>query len=178
MTIVIAYKHEDKVYMCSDMKASSDNYQHIETYPKIFSVNCKYGRIYIGYTTSFRMAQIIQNELPQYKEPFDIYNVVEFIREKLAEKGFSTIDNNEHIGGQFIIVYCGEMWLVEHNFQYLQPSRNYIAIGAGAEYAYGAIQCGYTHSLTIDDIMISGIDAAKTFCPSCGGYSGIVECIP
>lgn len=140
MTCIIGLKHEGKVYIGGDSGAIAGYECGITTYPKVFTKN---GMV-IGYTHSFRMAQIIQYLTPirfQMTQPdFEhIVNVVEAIRESFKAHGFTTIDKGKEEGSQFLIGYKGELYEVNSDFCILTYSSPFWSVGSAHEYALGAM---------------------------------------
>ncbi len=148
MTCILALKWQGKIYMGGDAAAVSgcDILNSLE--PKIFNLVGPGGRkILIGYTSSFRMGQIIQYEFqPPISTPYpndDMhYLISEFIptlRLCLKENGFSKVENNEESGGQFLIGYKSEIYKVWDDFHIFHPYDGFISCGAGEDYAMGAL---------------------------------------
>ena len=121
--------------------------------PKVF-VN---GDYLIGYTTSFRMGQILryQAELPKpvgVHHEFMVHTFIPAIRDAFQREGFmkamnrgednrgaSWSENGQDAGGRFVVASGGQLFLVDNDFQVGIPKRSYLAIGSGAEVAYGAL---------------------------------------
>jgi len=144
MTCVVALKlpGDDSVWMGCDSLAGDGYNNRITRYPKIFSI----GDLTIGYTTSFRMAQLIQFNLKiceqKEDEPALQYLVARFIpavRECLSDGGFTRIEDNQETGGEFIVVYQRDIYLVASDFQVNPLDEPFVAIGAGEQYALGAM---------------------------------------
>jgi len=132
MTCIVGIQNDKGCWIGTDSFSGSADSKGIMKEGKF--VRC--GKFTIGYTTSFRMAQIIDN---LNKKPKTIYEFCEVIRDALKEKGFSEIDNNKEIGGTMIVSDGIEMWHVGSDFAYTQDSRNLYAIGSGYAYALGAM---------------------------------------
>lgn len=100
----------------------------------------------IGYTSSFRMGQILEHHVssPRHYADVDVhtYLVREWIpaaRRALKDQGFTEIDNNRESGGQFLIGYRRRLFAVYDDFQVAEPQEPFWAVGCGADYALGAI---------------------------------------
>ena len=100
----------------------------------------------IGYTTSFRMGQILQHHLmvePQKGEPDETYMVctfVEAVRSCLKDHGFAKVENNVEEGGQFLVGYKGVIYEIASDFQVNHFADGLAVIGCGAAYALGALK--------------------------------------
>jgi ATP-dependent protease HslVU (ClpYQ) peptidase subunit len=111
--------------------------------PKVF----RRGRFLIGYTTSFRMGQLLEHYLvvpPQHSDESDshymVTKFVEAVRKLLKEKGFTKIEANSEKGGQFLVGYNGTLYSIQSDFQVGQTSEGLDAVGSGAEFALGAMK--------------------------------------
>jgi len=141
MTCIIGLAQDGKAYIGADSAAASKWEVRQTLAPKAF----KCGPFVIGYTTSFRMGQILQFHLdvqPQDGESDLEYMVRRFIvaaRECLKDGGWATIENNKEEGGAFLVAYRGHIYEVGHEFYVIEAADGYEAAGCGAEYALGAM---------------------------------------
>lgn len=144
MTCIIAVKTRYGIVMGGD-SMSSDGYsnQRVISFKKVF----RKGDMLIGYTTSFRMGQLLEHDLIIPKHPKDksdiAYLVSDFIpavRECLRDGGFAKVENNQEEGGQFLIVYHGEIYEVNSDFQVNCFANDFDVIGCGYQYALGALE--------------------------------------
>lgn len=143
----------------------------IRSDPKVFH----FGPFVVGFTTSYRMGQLIQYSLklpwlelardtsglrtPRDGEvrsdPFR-YMVTEFVeavRKCLKDGGFSTKEKERESGGQFLVGFMGKLFLIDDDFQIGEMADGIHAIGIGANYAIG--------SLHTSGQMMPEIDAQK-----------------
>lgn len=142
MTCIIGLAHEGKVYIGGDSMASDGYSKHATALRKVFRV----GEFLIGYTSSFRMGQILQYHLDvrhqQDGETDERYMVVAFIeavRKFLKDMGYSRIDSNQEEGGTFLVGYRGRIYEVACDFQVNHYISGIAACGAGQDYALGAM---------------------------------------
>ncbi len=142
MTCIVALEHKGKVYMGGDSAAVAGYNIQATANPKVFSV----GDFLIGYTSSFRMGQLLQYNLtiPENTDGEDHmrYLVTKFIpavRECLKEGGYTKIDNNQEDGGFFLVGYRGKAYKVANDFQVTRMANGFIATGCGEDYALGAL---------------------------------------
>lgn len=142
MTCIIALEHDGKVYMGGDSAAVSGLERQAVVSPKVFIL----GEILIGYTTSFRMGQLLQYnlEVPENQHGDDdmrylVANFVPAVRECLKNGGFTKIENGVEDGGAFLIGYKGKVYLVASDFQVTRMRDGFAAVGCGATYALGAL---------------------------------------
>jgi len=100
-----------------------------------------------GFTSSFRMGQLIryQLEIPKHFHGVDDYeymctDFIEAVRKCFRDFGFARIDNNVNSGGIFLVGYRGKLYQVESDFQVGQINSNFNACGCGEDYALGALE--------------------------------------
>jgi len=153
MTCIVAVKKNGNIYMGGDSAAISDYDAMSTVNEKVFFL----GEMLIGYTYSFRMGQLIQYnlELPEPQKPrpsgFDAYigdedmrymvsQFIPAVRQCLKDGGYTKIENNTEEGGQFLVGYRGSIYKIDTDFQVLESTRPFHAIGCGAPYAMGLLQ--------------------------------------
>ena len=148
MTVIIGREDNGKVYMGGDSIASDGYCKLIVASPKV----SKMGEFIIGYTTSFRMGQLLQYELVVRKqnenETNEAYLVTVFVtavRELFAAHGYSKIDNNRHEGGAALVGYRGELYTLESDYQISRWASSVATLGAGGQYALGAMAALRNH---------------------------------
>jgi len=144
MTCIIGLVGKDRVYVGAD--SASVNVDKLITRPTNVPKVFKRGPFIIGYTTSFRMGQLLEHwlEVPAQnpKQSDQEYMVVQFaekVRELLKEKGFSTIASNNETGGTFIVAYKGKIYTMHGDFQVSEMSDGFDAVGCGSQFALGAM---------------------------------------
>ena len=141
MTCIIALEHENKVYMGCDSAAASGWDMQPTALKKVFRV----GEFLIGYTSSFRMGQLLEHhlEVREEKDEDDLnYLVTVFIpavRTCLKDGGYTKINDNQEEGGIFLVGYRGKAYKVNSDFQVNRFRTGFIATGCGEKYALGAL---------------------------------------
>ena len=142
MTCIIGLVEDGRVYMGGDSMAAAAWDARTTKLRKVFKLK----NFLIGYTTSFRMGQLLQYHLeitPQNGEDDMAYMVrtfAEAVRQLLKDNGFSKIDNNQEEGGTFLIGYKGRLYRVDSDFQVNEFEEGYDACGSGEDYALGAMK--------------------------------------
>lgn len=170
MTCIVGLETEDGVLMAGDSAAVGDGDRYATRLTKVF----RRGAFLIGYTTSFRMGQLLQYRLlvePQDDEQTDLeYMATTFIdavRACLKEGGFAKVENEQEQGGSFLVGYAGKLYSVASDFQVNSSRDGYLAIGSGEYVALGCIwsnlgQLG-DRKASPDAIVISALEAAEHF---------------
>jgi ATP-dependent protease HslVU (ClpYQ) peptidase subunit len=141
MTCIIGLAENNKVYLGGDSAAAGDWSLRVSNTKKVFRV----GPFLIGYTTSFRMGQILQYqvdfpEAPIYDEKYMVTKFIEAVRLKFKELGYSMIQNNQESGGEFIVGVQGVIYTIEGDFQVNHYRDHFDAVGIGYPFALGAMR--------------------------------------
>jgi len=143
MTCIIGMIQDGKIYLGGD-SAATDNWDtRVTRLKKVF----RRGEFLIGYTSSFRMGQILQHHLdvrPQEStednEHYMVAGFVEAVRECLKQFAYTKIEHSKEEGGSFLVGYNGGLYNVMSDFQVNFYHDAYDAIGVGAQYALGAMR--------------------------------------
>jgi len=125
------------------------------------------GEFLIGFTTSFRMGQILEHHLsvrPQGDESDFAYMVTAFaegVRDSLKDHGYSEIDNNRESGGTLLVGYRGHLYKTTMEFAILEGRDGFDAIGCGEDYALGVLYV--LGELSPEARITAGLEAAAYF---------------
>lgn len=157
MTCIIGLVHEGKVYMGGDSAGANGWTTRATALRKVFvrefydpgdalKLRPCTTRFLIGYTTSYRMGQLLQYHLevrrPGQRESGEQYMVTGFAeaaRHLFADMGFSEINSNKHEGGVFLVGYGQHLYRIESDYQVQQFRDGFDAVGCGSEFALGAM---------------------------------------
>jgi len=141
MTCIVGLRNDKGVILAGDSAGVEGFNVTIRKDSKVFKVN----NILIGYTSSFRMGQIIRYHLDiTYSGDEDEYDwmvtvFIPHIRKILQEHGFTKINNNEESGGVFLVGINNRLFIVESDFQVGESNLVYESVGCGEKYAKGYI---------------------------------------
>ncbi len=146
MTCIVGMVHGPKrartVYIGGDSASVAGWTARVTKLPKVF----RKGPFLIGYTTSFRMGQLLEHALAvpaQKGERDDMKFMVtvfaEHVRALLKERGMAKVEAGAESGGQFLVGYRGRLYSVQSDFQVNEMADGFDAVGSGAEYALGAL---------------------------------------
>ena len=143
MTCVIGLSTKDRVYIGVDSAAVAGWICRATNVRKLF----RRGPFLMGYTTSFRMGQLLEHQLKvpvqksgQSDMEFMVTRFVENVRTMLKDKGFSKVESNKQSGGQFLVAYKGQLYCIHKDFQVGQMSEGLECVGSGADFALGAMK--------------------------------------
>lgn len=147
MTCIVGLVQRGTVYIGADAASVSGWTSRVTKLPKVF----RRGPFLIGYTTSFRMGQLLEHALevpPQVTrgrgvEHDDLRYMVtvfaESVRQLLKDRGMAKVEANTESGGQFLVGYRGRLYSVQADFQVNEMADGFDAVGSGAEFALGAM---------------------------------------
>ena len=146
MTCIVAVKQDGEIVIGADSAGSNGHLINRRADSKIVTIEGDDAEVVCGYTTSFRMGQILRHhvKLPAKlkKDWIDwlVVDVIEAICKALATHGWEQKDKEGvQEGGTFILVAGGNLFTVHADFQVAQPDMNYVACGSGQEVALGAL---------------------------------------
>ena len=142
MTCIIGYKENGVVYVGGDSVATNGWHKYSIANPKVF----KRDPFIFGYTSSFRMGQLIEFNLkvPAQETEGDYkYMVTKFVpalRECFKGGGWLKKEKDVEHGGYFIVGYKNELYEVQQNFSIMQSQNSYMTAGCGEFTANGAME--------------------------------------
>jgi ATP-dependent protease HslVU (ClpYQ) peptidase subunit len=143
MTCVVGLVQKGRIYLGVDSAAVQGWTRRVSQVSKVF----RRGPFLIGYTTSFRMGQLLEHHLnvtPQTEKQTDmaymVTHFIEAVRVLLKEKGFTKVESNTEKGGQFLVGYRKQLYTIESDFQVGHMNEQFDAIGSGADFALGAMK--------------------------------------
>jgi hypothetical protein len=103
------------------------------------------GEWVFGFTSSFRMGQLIRYSLKLPEPPkrdldrFMATAFVDALRACLKAGGFAEVEHNVESGGTFLVGLRGRLYMVDHDFQAGRSARGFDAVGCGRDEARGAL---------------------------------------
>lgn len=142
MTCIVGLKQDGVVYIGGDSAGVSGLDVTIRADTKVF-IN---GPFLMGFTTSFRMGQLLHHALPTLQPPdnamlerFMVTDFIDAVRNTLKNGGVTKIDNSVESGGTFIVGVHGRLFTIFDDFQVAESVKDYEAVGCGASYAKGSL---------------------------------------
>ena len=165
MTCIVAVRAPSGVIWMGGDSAAVEGYDlRLRKDPKVFRV----GEFLIGYTSSFRMGQLLRfgfappDQIPG-TDPYEymINFFVPMVRAVFKEGGYSTVTNGQEAGGHFLVGYRGELYHVEGDFQVGIPLDGFAAAGCGDQIAVGALFA--TQRLSPKQRIITALEASERF---------------
>jgi hypothetical protein len=131
--------------------------------PKVFRI----GQLILGFTTSFRMGQILQYELevPDHDEALTCHQylvrcVVPAVRACLSKGGYLYKENERESAGDCLMAYGGKLWALGADFQVAAPMRPYGSVGSAESVANGALHALHQLPLSLTEQVKRALEAA------------------
>lgn len=163
MTCIVGIETSNGVILGADSMAGEATYwtADIAVEAKVFRV----GAYVIGFTTSFRMGEILRYHLALPSPPrarlhrHMVTVVVPAVRACFKEHGFATSKEGAEVGGDFLIATQGELYHVQSNYHVGRSPHGYDAAGCGAQSALGALSA--THGKRPRDRLRAALVAAE-----------------
>lgn len=150
MTCIVGYIEKERekttIYIGGDSAGTSGNDITLRNDPKVFIKENKTDSFIFGFTSSFRMGQILMSSKfipPEQKSDNDydylITDLIDSIRKAFKAGGYLRTKEGEDIGGTFLLGYREKLYQVDSDFQVGESLMNYEAVGAGEDCALGAM---------------------------------------
>jgi ATP-dependent protease HslVU (ClpYQ) peptidase subunit len=168
MTCIVGISDGRNVWIGGDSAGSSGWDQRIRSDAKVFTN----GPMVFGFTTSFRMGQLLRYKLavPRQFDDGDMAYLcgpfIDAVRSTLKDGGFATLKDGAEAGGSFLVGYRGALYGVHSDYQIASYADNYAAVGCGDSYALGSLH-GSTGTPT--KRINAALDAAAYFSAGVAG---------
>jgi len=176
MTCIVGSIDGESVYMGADSAGVGGYYIQRQANSKVF-IN---GDFIMGFTSSFRMGQILQYSFspPAMKENQDLFaymatDFIDGVRDCLKSGGYASINNNEETGGTFLVGYKGRLFTIFDDFQVSEQLENYAAVGCGQDIALGSMYS--TKGQPIEDRIRIALEAAEEYSAGVRGPFNILK---
>ncbi len=137
------------VWLGGDSASGNTGTYHVNPVraPKVF----RRGALVFGFTSSWRMGQLLQFRLPELEPRPDLpewlaTTFVDAVRKTLLDGGYAKKENNVEQAGEFLLGVRGRLFVFDSDFHVGEPADPYAACGCGQAYALGALHA--TRSFT------------------------------
>lgn len=175
MTCIAAISENGIVTMGADSAGVGGNHICQRRDEKVFIV----GNFLIGFTTSFRMGQLIRYRLNPPIHPknvsIDRYMntiFIDSIRSVFKDGGYAKTRDGAEEGGTFLVGYRGRIFTIFDDYQVAENIVNYAAIGSGFEVAIGSLFTSVGHpGYRIE----KALSAAASFCTGVSAPFQIID---
>jgi len=147
MTCIVGLVHGAKVYIGGDSAGVGGYSLTVRADRKVF----RNGDFVMGFTTSFRMGQLLRHALvPPKRYPdadidkFMVTDFVNAVRDCLKSGGYAERHNEAEHGGVFLVGYAGRLFRIDRDYQVGEAADGFDAVGCGHELAQGAMYANRT----------------------------------
>ena len=166
MTCIVGVADQSGVFIGGDSAGADPGSIQVRADPKVF----KNGPFLFGFTSSFRLGDLLQHALKPPHHPHDMASntylctvFIDAVRKTLKDGGFAKVNNNVEEGGQFLLGYQGRLYTVYQDFQICELADHMEAIGSGYKYALGSMVTNRHHRS--ESIIREALRAASTYDP-------------
>jgi hypothetical protein len=141
MTAVVGLVHNGTVHLGGDSAAPQGWDLIVRADPKVFAV----GPYVVGFTTSWRMGQVLRFAFKPPKPPADHLDrfmstvLVDAARDALKAAGFARKDHEQEEGGTWLVGVAGRLFAIHGDYQVAESADGYTAVGCGAQVAHGVL---------------------------------------
>lgn len=144
MTCIVGIEHDKGVLIGGDSAGVAGYSITVRADEKVFAV----GPYVMGFTTSFRMGQLLRYRLqvpaPSVDDVKDLdrfiaTTFIDAVRNTLKDGGFTRLENSQEEGGDFLLGIAGRLYSIGSDFQFGRAADGYAACGAGDELALGSL---------------------------------------
>jgi ATP-dependent protease HslVU (ClpYQ) peptidase subunit len=175
MTAIVGLADAGAVYIGGDSAGVSGLSLTVRADAKVF----RKGRYLFGFTTSFRMGQLIRYslKLPKPAGDLDAFMATAFVdalRKCLKAGGWATKDNEREEGGTFLVGVQRQLFAVYDDYQVAKAADGFAAVGCGDQVALGALFATAGTGLSPRRRVKSALAAAERFS---AGVRGPFVCI-
>ncbi len=179
MTCIVGLVSETGVCVGAD-SAGSDGWNiFTRSDPKLF----ERGPYLIGFTTSFRMGQLLQfagtlpdpPEDPEALYGFMVVDFVNAVRDIFKAGGYAKKENEREEAGEFMIAVAGRLFVIYDTYQVAEHTAGISAIGSGYQVALGALWTARNCGASSYDAVLQALDAAQEWCASVRGPFKVIE---
>jgi len=164
MTAIVGITERGAVHIGGDSAGIEGLSLTVRADTKVFR---KQGYLF-GFTTSFRMGQLIRYslDLPKPKGRLDNFMTTTFIdalRSCLKSGGWARKDNEREEGGTFLVGIRGQLFAVYEDYQVARAADGFAAVGCGDQIALGALYATAGSGLSARRRITLALEAAERF---------------
>lgn len=168
MTCIVGLAVNGKTYIGGDSAGVGGYDLTIRRDAKVFTN----GEFAMGFTTSFRMGQILQYSFTPptiaHEDGDDLmaYMVRKFIpavRSAFKDEGYAEIHANREHGGCFLVGVRGRLFQIDGDFQVGEHLNDMASVGCGHAYALGSLHAQMDRKASPETKLTNALEAAALF---------------
>lgn len=173
MTCIVGFVNDGKVYIGGDTLGVGGYSKTVRNDGKVF----KNGEFIIGFTSSYRMGQLLRYAFKPPTRSKDVeddmeYLVAHFIPALIDayRKGQYLMKKDDAVvGGTFLMGYHGRLYQIESDFQIGESTLHYDAVGCGGDLALGAMHVLKDMDIDPETKIKTALQAATVHSAGVGG---------
>lgn len=174
MTCIVGIAQNGTVTIGGDSAGTAGWGRTIRADSKVF----RNGPLIMGFTSSFRMGQVLRYHLkpPTPTGDLEAYMVRDFIpavRECLSEAAWLKKTEERVEGGTFLIGVKGRLFVVHSDFQVGESVDGYAAVGSGSDVALGSLYA--TQGQAVRKRINTALEAAAYFNAAVAGPFTVIR---
>jgi ATP-dependent protease HslVU (ClpYQ) peptidase subunit len=175
MTAIVGLVQSGSVYIGGDSAGVRGTSLTVRADAKVF----RRKRYLFGFTTSFRMGQLIRYSLTLPKpvgnmDAFMSTTFIDAVRDCLKAGGWAMKENDREEGGTFLVGVKGQLFAIYDDYQVAKAADGFAAVGCGDQVALGALFATAGSGLSPRRRVMSALAAAERFS---AGVCGPFVCI-
>lgn len=166
MTAIAAITDGTDVWIGADSAGVSGQSLTIRADEKVFTS----GPYVFGFTTSFRMGQLLRYRLEPPEPPaegdllrFMCTDFTDAVRECLKAGGWALKDKDREEGGNFLVGVAGRLFEMWPDYQVSERAASFTATGCGEDLALGALHATEGRVKGAADRLLIALAAAERF---------------
>jgi ATP-dependent protease HslVU (ClpYQ) peptidase subunit len=172
MTCIVGLLDDGDIYIGGDSAGVGGYALHVRADQKVF----RNGPFLMGFTTSFRMGQLLRYKLTPPEHPYiagtgkrmDTYkymvtHFVDAVRQCLKDGGYASKDKEVEEGGTFLVGYDGRLFEIESDYQVAEQAVEFHAVGCGDQIALGSLYS--SRGRPPKERVVMALEAAERFSP-------------
>jgi ATP-dependent protease HslVU (ClpYQ) peptidase subunit len=178
MTCIVALEVDGQVYMGSDRAGSNGFTTLTVAAPKVF----RNGPLLVGYTSSFRMGQLLQYGLrvPTESPSWDVdrwvsQELMAAVRATFGEGGWNEAQHGVARGGNWLAAIAGRLYEIQANYAFIRSVTGEYAIGSGEYHALGSLHATRNLGWLPETRILAALNAAAEHVTTVSGPFDLTE---
>lgn len=178
MTCIVGVVKDGKVFIGGDALGTNPSTLSgsVRQDKKVFKV----GKFIMGFTTSYRMGQILNYSFTPSRDLREDEDVMSYmvnifindVRRCLTAGGYATVKEGQESGGTFLVGFNGRLFTIYSDYQVAENIDEFAACGCGEDFALGSVFA--TRHLDPEARIMQALEAAEHFSVGVKGPFSIV----
>ena len=168
MTCIVGLVHNGVTYIGGDSLGSNGYSKTVRKDKKVFKLKGT-KETALGYTTSFRMGQLLMygkdlvNERQTVNHEYLVTEFIPAIQKLFEDGGYGTTNSGEKSAGCFLLGHKDKLYKIEPDYQVGESFLSYDTCGCGESHALGSLHSTEGLGLTPEERIRKALQAASEF---------------